>query len=704
MRPFVKLVVPAAALAVLASAAPLATASTTRADAAAPTATLRGSVLPSVASSALVAPTPATAAVHVSLVLKPSHPRLLAALAAQSSGQAGLSQRVMNGLFRPSPVVRAQVAAYMRSRGFAAAGNGMLAMSFTGTAAQAERAFGVTLNHYRLASGTGYRAPSGAIHLPPALARRVISVDGLSTLPLMHPLGLHRLHHKAGATHKPQISTGPPCVQATNADSSSTFLPGELAAANAYNSQPLLNANDDGRGESVALVEFSNYANGDQLNFQTCFATNVPVSRVKVNGGTISKAGGDEVALDQEVLEGAAPALAHIWTFVAPGSSSMAAVLDAIYSKRVSEGVHIVSDSWGNCEVALLEADQAANNRELQLMAVAGMSFYAASGDSGSADCDRFGITAPEVDDPAVQPYATGVGGTNLDPGVAETVWGGNGPSAGGGGGGVSLSFTKPSWQVGTGVVRVGQSSKTKCGGKTRWCREVPDVAFDADPTTGYVINCSTASCSSSPGWTIVGGTSAAAPLMAAFTADANRFSLQNGGMRMGFANPFLYHEFKVNPAMFHDVTSGDNNINGGITYTAGTGYDLASGLGSVNVQRMATDLSNYTRSAVKVHGTKITAGASVNPVTAAHATTLSGTLRDVTSHTPLGGRVVWIEGFIGSNPNPVFIRLHTGRKGAWAKKLTRKQITRKFLWHAVYVGEQGHRPAVSPVHTLKVG
>ena len=62
-------------------------------------------------------------------------------------------------------------------------------------------------------------------------------------------------------------------------------------------------------------------------------------------------------------------------------------MLDSIYRHHASQGVHIVSDSWGNCEVALLEAEQAANNRELQLMAVAGMSFYAASGDDGSSDC-----------------------------------------------------------------------------------------------------------------------------------------------------------------------------------------------------------------------------------------------------------------------------------------------------------------------------
>ncbi len=118
----------------------------------------------------------------------------------------------------------------------------------------------------------------------------------------------------------------------------------------------------------------------------------------------------------------------------------------------------------------------------------------------------------------------------------------------------------------------------------------------------------------------------------------------------------------------------------------------------------MATDLGNYTRSAVHIHGTKITASASVNPVTAGHPTILSGKLTDTTSHTALGGRVVWIEGFIGRSSTPVFIRLHTGRKGSWAKKLTKAQLGHKFVWHAVYVGEQGHRPGVSPVHTLKVG
>ena len=498
----------------------------------------------------------------------------------------------MNGLFRPNPFARAQVTAYMLAHGFRSAGNGMLTMAFTGSAAQAEEAFGVSLNHYKLANGTAYRAPAGAIHLPPALAARVITVMGLSTLPLMHPLGCTRCTTPGRRTSR--RSRRGLRVDCEGAHTGGSLLPAQLASANGYNVSPLWGSNDDGTGESVALVEFSDYVNADIAGYKTCFGLTTPVSRVKVNGGTaIDQSGGDiEVALDQEVVAGMAPGLNHIYTYIAPQSSTMAAVLDSIYTHRVSEGVHIVSDSWGNCELALLEADQAATNRELQLMAVAGMSFYAASGDDGASDCHRsLGFNGPEVDDPAVQPYATGVGGTNLDVSSTHTerVWGSHSAANGAGGGGVSLSFTMPSWQKGPGVIRSG-SSRTKCGGKTRFCREVPDVSFDADPDTGYVVNC--IDCGGN-GWTIVGGTSAAAPLMAAFTADANHFSLGHGGKRMGFADPFLYHEFAADPSMFHDVKNGSNSILGNSIYTAGNGYDLASGLGSVDVQRMATDLSN---------------------------------------------------------------------------------------------------------------
>jgi subtilase family serine protease len=626
-------------------------------------------------------------------------------MAARSSARTPLSQKLLTGLFRPMPAVRAQVAAYMHARGFRSAGAGVLSQSFTGTAAQAERAFGVSLNNYRLADGTSYRAPSGAIHVPAALAAHVITVDGLSTLALEHPAGLH---HRSGSELTPNTSVPSGCTASNNAQTAATgsLQPADFAGTHAYNSAPLLAAGGDGTGESVALVEFSNYQNTDQLTYQSCYSTGIPVTRVSINGGNTSTSGGDEVALDQEVLAGEAPNLDGIFTFVAPGSDSMAAVLDSILNHHGAEGVHVVSDSWGICEDVELNSDIAATNAELELMAIAGMSFYAASGDSGSSDCARFGNNAPEVDDPAAQPYATGVGGTNLDPSTThnETVWGGHGPSEGGGGGGVSEEFVKPTWQVGAGVIRTGVSSKTKCGGKTHYCREVPDVSFDADPNTGYVVHCTVGQCSTSfAGWQVFGGTSAAAPLMAAYTADANTYSVAHGHQRMGFANPFLYHEFGADPSMFHDITVGTNNINGGTTFQAKPGYDVASGLGSVDAMEMATDLAAHVRSPVLIDVSLITAGSSRNPISAGHPAILSGTLKDHKTHKFLPFRVIWIEGFQRGSGSPNFFRVHTGLHGKWALNLTTKIIKRKFQWHAVYVGEQGHAPAVSPIRNLGV-
>jgi kumamolisin len=418
---------------------------------------------------------------------------------------------------------------------------------------------------------------------------------------------------------------------------------------------------------------------------------------VPVNGGTTNTAGFVEVDLDQEIAVSQATGLDHLWTYVAKPTASQAAVLDAMLHQRTTRHINIVSDSWGLCDLFEPLDQQAATNKELQMLAVAGMSFFVASGDDGSSDCHRLGFNGLDVDDPAGQPYATGVGGTTLTTGpFHEDVWGGHGFANGGGGGGVSTVFRKPSWQVGPGVIRAGQSSKTVCGGKTAYCREVPDISFNADPNTGYVIN-------DEFGWDIVGGTSAAAPLMAAFTADADTFSLANGGKRMGFADPFLYHEAKVDPSMFHDVTTGSNITSPTLTkYHAAARYDLASGWGSIDVNQMAADLAAHTRGAVKVHGTRITAGASRNPVTAGHPSKLSGKLVDRTSHKVLPGRVVWWDGV--SNGRSVLLRLHTGPKGSWAVTIKRGQLNKRLVWVVLYVGEQGHRPAESPARVLRIG
>ena len=265
---------------------------------------LPGSVLPSVAHSALVGRTSPAAAVRVSLVLQPAHAALLARLAAHSSGRPGLSQRVMNGLFRPNPFARAQVAAYMRAHGFRSAGNGMLTMSFTGNAAQAEQAFGVSLNHYRLADGTAYRAPSGAIHLPPALASRVITrrrpLDAAADAAARAAHGAPHGRRREAADLAERL----PCGCDRRADAAGSLQPADLAGANGYNSQPLLDierrrhGRERRAGRVLGLPERRH-----RRRTRRATALTTPVTRVNVNGGTGHRRGGGdiEVALDQEV-------------------------------------------------------------------------------------------------------------------------------------------------------------------------------------------------------------------------------------------------------------------------------------------------------------------------------------------------------------------------------------------------------------------
>jgi subtilase family serine protease len=122
--------------------------------------------------------------------------------------------------------------------------------------------------------------------------------------------------------------------------------------------------------------------------------------------------------------------------------------------------------------------------------------------------------------------------------------------------------------------------------------RHVPDVSADADPNTGYLVYCSVtaASCSTgSAAWTEIGGTSAAAPLWAAVVTDTNAYLAGLGTSALGHVNAELYSLFNTSQTYttYHDVTSGNN-----LYYSAGTGYDMASGIGTPNVWKFARDVA----------------------------------------------------------------------------------------------------------------
>ena len=189
----------------------------------------------------------------------------------------------------------------------------------------------------------------------------------------------------------------------------------------------------------------------------------------------------------------------------------------------------VVTVSWGQCETALGQADAIAENTLFEQATVQGQSIVAASGDSGAEDCDTGGAvpqTQAAVDDPSSQPFVTGVGGTTLSalgPRPTESVWNSGGTilsgmlQPGASGGGVSALWPMASPQLDSAAalnVRSAQAAGSTCGNPGGFCREVPDVAADGDPATGYLIywNGQGEVTGEPAGWQGIGGTSGAVP------------------------------------------------------------------------------------------------------------------------------------------------------------------------------------------------
>ena len=153
-----------------------------------------------------------------------------------------------------------------------------------------------------------------------------------------------------------------------------------------------------------------------------------------------------------------------------------------------------------------------------------------------------------------------GCGGTKLalsgNSISSEVAWNQLAQNEGATGGGVSEVFALPSFQS---SARVPKAPNGFVG------RGVPDVSADADPASGYLVLVDGAS-------TVIGGTSAAAPLWAGLFARIN----QSIGKPAGYLNPLIYPA--AAEKTFRDITSGTN---GG--YSAAPGWDPCTGLGSPN-------------------------------------------------------------------------------------------------------------------------
>ncbi len=430
----------------------------------------------------------------------------------------------------------------------------------SGTVQTLSEAFGVELAEYDHPSGGTYRGRTGPIMIPSELEGIVVGVFGLDNRPQAKP------HFRV---RRPLAASPAPGAAAAAPSANSQFTPIQLAKLYDFP------ANLNGTGQCIAIIELGGgFTTSDLADYFSSLGlasaptvTSVSVDHAR-NTPTRSADGPDgEVMLDIEVAGAVAPG-AKIVVYFTPNTSQ--GFLDAV-TQAVHDTVNkpsVISISWGGPEStwtaqAIEQFDQA-----FQAAAALGITVTVAAGDNGSSDGVDDGQA--HVDFPASSPNVLACGGTRLNASLteisSEVVW--NEPGDGATGGGISDSFPLPTYQESAGVPPSANPSKNVGRG-------VPDVAADADPATGYSVRVDGED-------TVIGGTSAVAPLWAGLVACLN----QALSKPAGFLNPTLY---ALPPAggVFRDITSGNNGA-----YSAGPGWDACTGLGAVDGNKLLTALS----------------------------------------------------------------------------------------------------------------
>jgi len=467
--------------------------------------------------------------------------------------------------FAPAEEDYEQVVAYAKSLGLTVTGthSNRILLNVSGPSGSLETAFNLRLHHYQKPNGGIFYAPDNDPEVPSFIASSIHGIVGLDNHVVRHTYNRQK-EAKAKSPANPASHSYP-------SGPGGGYSPNDLLTA--YN---LNGVAANGANQIIALFELGGYQVSDINEYTSYFGLpSANLKNILVDGGSTS--GIDpEVTLDIELAIALAPA-SQIYVYEGPNSDQ--GVLDTYNRIATDNLAKQVSTSWGMAEQLSSAQYLQAENAIFLQMAAHGQTIYAAAGDSGAYD-EYPNNSSLVVDDPASQPYVTGVGGTRLTVNsgsgayASESVWN-DGLGNGAGGGGISTVWPIPSWQTNVSTAL----SKTH--------RNVPDVSLNADTETGYSIYYDGQ-------WTIYGGTSCAAPLWAAFTARVNQERVASQKPALGFANPLLYSIGVGSSYMenFHDVTSGNN-----LHYAAGVGYDNASGWGSFNGSNLFASLTGSMQS-----------------------------------------------------------------------------------------------------------
>jgi subtilase family serine protease len=559
----------------------------------------------------------------------------------------------------------AAVTAWLQSQGLSLDGvaDGGVFITFSGPASLVESTFATSLHNFSH-ENAARRAPVTDIAVPAALAGVIQTVDGLAE---------EVAHVHSHAALADSSADGPQPL--FNAGSGIHYLsPGDFNTI--YDINPTFNTGINGAGNRVVNLISSRVVASDITGFNSVFGLSVAQpNTIVVPSSTDPGVNADsegEAALDVQRILGTAPGVSVDLLVFA--NLSFTNIFSALQYEVGTLNDPVVNMSFGACNAGSSFNQSASFDSYFKAGAAQGISFFVSSGDDAAAGCDGDTIPTLQVLSTnliCASSYATCVGGTEFaetssanwssvtsatkvsaNGYIPEGAWdeptfvsgGRTTYQASGTGGGLTL-FAKPTWQTGTGVPVDG-------------IRDVPDVSFTSSYHDGYLVCQADVGnvCSSDTFRYITFGTSASSPSMAGIAALLD----EKLGTRQGNLNPLFYRLAATSSNnVFHDVTVASsgvvscstaipsicnnstpsaNSLTGGLAgYAVGPGYDLATGLGSLDVTSFIAAAGGTSGPTLS---TSLTLKVSLNPATTSQTVIFTATMTSSSSSPVASGTV----------------------------------------------------------------
>jgi len=554
--------------------------------------------------------------------------------------------------FGPTDSDMQTITSWLQSHGFqVGTTKGRTVLEFSGSASQVKEAFHTTIHKY-LVNGEQHWANANDPSIPTALTPAVAGVMTLHNF-LKKPFVRFDVHPTPAnfTSGKPPYVTFP----AQNGVPI-TYTLGPQDYATIYNINPVYNTppSNEGSGVIIGVIGRSEfYGLSDITDFRSDFGLPGNDPQVINNGADPGDlGGGEEAEATLDVTWSGAVAPEATIDFVVSASTNTADGVDLSEVYIIENNLaDVMTESFGSCEYVSGDSQIAGTNSLAEQAAAQGITYFVSTGDSGAEGCDdpnsETVATGPiSVNVLASTPFTTAVGGTMFNESgqdskywtnatplsetaisyIPEDAWnescestGCNSISAGSGGvsagnyqntsiGGTTHGIPKPSWQSVAGLNIPNDG-----------VRDVPDVALTAASHDPYLL-CLEGSCDQGSIY-FVWGTSAAAPSFAGIMALVDsQMATSPQGTRQGQANYILYKlaasqsanlpqcngsntsSLPASNCIFNDVTVGNNAVPGEIgygsptaDYQAGAGYDMTTGLGSVNVANLVSAWDSVT-------------------------------------------------------------------------------------------------------------